>query len=141
MSTWAAIHEACLDLVETVSGLVRSPMPIGEDGLLMGDAPGPVGGHFTIAPAVLAYGLTVAGRADCNADFLLTFTWAADPDPNTRIAEAMDRAEAIRAVLLDESQAVIPEARFEPGDPAFTYPSPAVIVVAIPFRIFTLRTT
>lgn len=139
MSTWATIHEALLDLVETVSGLVRSPMPIGADGLLLGGAVGPVGGHFTIAPAISRYGGTAAGKADNNTDFVLTFTWANSPDPNTRIAEAMDRAEAVRSKLMTESQTTIPEARFDVGDPEFAYPD-AVIVVAIPFSLFTLRT-
>lgn len=136
MSTWSTIHAACVDLVETASGLTRSPMPIGLDGLVDGLAPGPLGGWFTIAPDTSEYGGMVAGRADNTTAMVVSFTWSATPDPNTRIGECMDRAEAIRVVLLNESQTTIPEVRFDVGVHRWEYPSADIILCQIPFTLY-----
>lgn len=141
MSTYATIYEACLVLVETVTDLRRSPYPIDDDGLLVSDTVGPAGGMFTIAPLGIEYGGTIAGSADCRMAFVVRYAWAQTPDPATRLAEVLTRAEAIRGALLDESQTTLPECRFTPGDPAFSYPSADVVVVDQPFSIFTRRTT
>lgn len=139
-STWTAIHAAVLDLIETVPGLTRSPIPLIQ-GSIDADGVGPTGGSFEVLPATLAFGGSVAGHADSAAAFVLTFAWARTPDPSTRIAEAMERGDAIRSKLLDEAQATIPDVRFDPGDIAFAYDGADLIFVAIPFTLTSYRTT
>ena len=139
-STWTAIHAAVLDLIETVPGMTRSPIPLGA-GLVDGDGVGPTGGWFVVAPATNAYGGTAAGYADSVADWMLTFSWAQTPDPNTRIAEAMERADTLRSKLLDEAQATIPGVRFDPQNITFEYQGADLIFVSIPFTLTSYRPT
>lgn len=139
MSTYSAIYTAICTKVATVGGLVASPMSLDLDSLSDSRAPGPSGGWFVVQPQTLDYGGAAAGNNDGDAGFVVLFTWAHNPDPSTRIGEALDRAEAIRNALLDDGALGI-DARLDPQAATFAY-SPELIACSIPVSILSYRST
>jgi len=139
MSTYSAIYGAVCTLIETVSGLVRSPVSIDIDSLTESPAPGPDGGWFVVQPQTLDYGGDVGANVDGEAGFVVLFTWAHNPDPGARIGEALTRAEAIRNVLLDDASLTV-DCRLDPGAATFAY-TPDLIACSIPVSILSFRPT
>ncbi len=139
MSTYSAIYTAICTKVATVGSLVPSPISIDLDSLSDSRAPGPSGGWFVVQPQTLDYGGAAADNNDGDAGFVVLFTWAHNPDPSTRIGEALDRAEAIRNVLLDDASLTV-DCRLDPQAADFTY-TPDLIACSIPVRILSYRST
>ena len=139
MSSYADIYDAVCTLVGTVGSMAASPLSIDLDSLTDARAPGPNGGWFVVQPQALDYGGDVGSSVDGAAGFVVLFTWAHNPDPGTRIGEALSRAEAIRNVLLDDASLTV-DCRFDPGAATFAY-TPELIACSIPVSILSYRST
>ena len=139
MSTYSEIYTGLCTLIGTISGLVASPVSLDLESLTDGRAPGPLGGWFVVQPRTLDYGGDQGSNVDGIAGFVVLFTWSHNPDPGTRIGEALTRAEAIRNMLLNDATLTI-DCRFNPGAAEFSY-SPELIACAIPVSILSYRST
>lgn len=137
MTTWAAVTAALDALVLTQSGMVRSPVVLrASEAPLRADGVGPSGGHFWIEYGALETNGFDGGRVESvEVSAVLTFCWALLPDPSTRRGEAMDRADALRTKLANETTAAT-DMRCNPGGWTLTTTADgALLFVEIPFTL------
>ena len=139
MSSYSDIYSAVVTLIDSITGLTPSGMPLDFESLSDATAPGPVGGLFLVRPLALAYGGDQGSNVDGGASFEVMFTWAHTPDPATRMGEALTRAETIRNKLLDDANLSV-DCRFDVGDATFIY-SADLIGCTIPFTALSYRST
>lgn len=135
--TWATITAAVDTLVATLSGMVLSPVVLRvSDAPFRADGVGPNGGHFWIEyPEIIAEPFDGRRVEHIEARGLLTFCWTLLPDPATRRGEAMDRADAIRTKLANETTAAT-DLRCNPGGfTCTTTADGALVFVEIPFTL------
>ena len=134
--TWATVTAAIDTLVLGLSGMTRSPVVLKASQEPPGHGAGPYGGWFWIEYTDSASEAVAGQRSEHRETAgLLTFAWSMVPDPATRRGEAMDRADAIRNKLANETTAATDLRCNVGGFRMTTTTDGALAYVEIPFTL------
>lgn len=134
--TWAAVTAAVDTLVLTLSGMTLSPVVLRASVEPPAHGAGPYGGWFWIDYTDSTPEAASGSRGEHReTQALLTFVWSMMPDPATRRGEAMDRADAIRNKLANETTAATDLRCNVGGFTMTTTADGALAYVEIPFTL------